>query len=221
MTTPTTGTSPLIERLSEAIYDRLHENGWRRWASEDLLAALGPDVLVIEREQARETIIQAFMHTAVSPTGNGMDRKGAERRADELIAALAGESDAVTVSADEWADEPVTLTAAEHLGATVTIRLEPDDYKAVRQAAKASGMRLTAFVRDAALHASAPASDGVTVSREAVAKAYWNHGDGDLPTWDELDEIAPETKAACYAVADSIIAALHASAPVTTAREGE
>jgi hypothetical protein len=92
MTTPTTGTAPLIERLSEAIYDRLHENGWRRWASEDLLAALGPDVLVIEsREQARETIIQAFMHTAVSPTGKGMDRKGAERRADELIAELAGE----------------------------------------------------------------------------------------------------------------------------------
>jgi hypothetical protein len=138
-----------------------------------------------------------------------------------IVPAEVAASDGVTVSEDEWANEPVTLTAAEHLGATVTIRLEPDDYKAVRQAAKASGMRLTAFVRDAALHASAPASDGVTVSREAVAKAYWNHGDGDLPTWDELDEIAPETKAACYAVADSIIAALHASAPVTTAREGE
>jgi hypothetical protein len=74
---------------------------------------------------------------------------------DRLDAALRASAPA---SADEWANEPVTLTAAEHLGATVTIRLEPDDYKAVRQAAKASGMRLTAFVRDAALQASAPAT---------------------------------------------------------------
>ena len=45
-------------------------------------------------------------------------------------------------------------------------------------------------------------------TRETMAEAYWNYGDGDLPTWDELDEVAPETKAACYAVVDSIIAAL-------------
>jgi hypothetical protein len=78
--------------------------------------------------------------------------------AGHITPAEVAASDGVTVSEDEWADEPVTLTAAEHLGATVTIRLEPDDYKAVRQAAKASGMRLTAFVRDAALQASAPAT---------------------------------------------------------------
>ena len=75
-----------------------------------------------------------------------------------IVPAGVAASDGVTVSADEWADEPVTLTAVERLGATVTIRLEPDDYTAVRQAANARGMRLTAFVRAAALRASNPAT---------------------------------------------------------------
>jgi hypothetical protein len=92
MTTPTTQTAPLIERLTEAILELARLNGELDTPSvyDTVAEALG-DVLVIEREQARETIIQAFMHTAVSPTGKGMDRKGAERRADELIAELAGE----------------------------------------------------------------------------------------------------------------------------------
>jgi hypothetical protein len=48
----------------------------------------------------------------------------------------------------------------------------------------------------------------IAAERETIARAYWNHGDDDLPAWEDLDEVAPETKSACFAVADAIIAAL-------------
>ena len=74
MTTPTTGTAPLIERLAEAVAHAVADNHGFTYDPSDVMqvilhddlvairkaitAALG-DVLVIEREQARETIAEA------------------------------------------------------------------------------------------------------------------------------------------------------------------
>jgi hypothetical protein len=64
----TTDTAPLIERLARAMVDLLDGDimhatpGYRRMKAEEALTgALGPDVLVIEREQARKDISDLMM----------------------------------------------------------------------------------------------------------------------------------------------------------------
>ena len=92
MTTPTTGTAPLIERLANDLAEIAH--AWFYDLDDAIpnlrmrfLAALGPDVLVIEsREQARERI------RAV--TDDLSDRDWwyrADECVERIIAALAGE----------------------------------------------------------------------------------------------------------------------------------
>jgi hypothetical protein len=56
-----------------------------------------------------------------------------------------------------WSDTSVPLTVAPRLGATISLRLEPDDARLVRRAARMTGKTLSDFVRGAALRAAATA----------------------------------------------------------------
>jgi hypothetical protein len=101
MTTPTTGTAPLIERIRNQInyldavveYD-VRDNAEMRQGIADLRSLLndaftGPGIW-IEREQARETIVKRLRSHwfGALPSSPCTD---AERLADIAIAALAGE----------------------------------------------------------------------------------------------------------------------------------
>jgi hypothetical protein len=90
MTTPTTGTAPLIERIERMLYEAdlfQHFPGVDKSARDIITAALG-DVLVIEsREQAKTTITDELqLNTSYS-------RQHCFAIALNIIAALTGEND--------------------------------------------------------------------------------------------------------------------------------
>jgi hypothetical protein len=105
MTTPTTGTAPLIERIRNQInyldavveYD-VRDNAEMRQGIADLRSLLndaftGPGIW-IEREQARERLARRFAERMFDPPWDALSKASKGRSydwADEQIAALTGE----------------------------------------------------------------------------------------------------------------------------------
>ena len=70
------------------------------------------------------------------------------------------ESDAQWFAAG-WSDTPVELTAAPKLGATISIRLDPEMARLARRAARCKGWTLSEFVRRATVEEAKRAVEGV------------------------------------------------------------
>lgn len=62
----------------------------------------------------------------------------------------------------DW-DEPVPVTVRRNV--TISVRFSADEIAAIRQHAEAAGMKVTAYIRQAA------ASSGETIDRDKVARA--------------------------------------------------
>jgi|SRR6476620_2632089 uncharacterized protein (DUF1778 family) len=90
-------------------------------------------------------------------------------------------------SAAGWSDTPVELTAAPKLGATISIRLDPEMARLARRAARCKGWTLSEFVRRATIKEAKLAVEGIIepVRLTSVARAAQSAtaaADSDLST---------------------------------------
>jgi len=136
----------LIEALVDALYVGFFD-GRKDNLRRDIAAAITatPGLLIVAEDAAREQIATVLFRRI------GGTRALKREYADEIITALK----AGAVPDVVWSDTPEPLTAATRLGATITIRLDPDGYRDVRVAAHAKGLTVAEFVRQAALRAGA------------------------------------------------------------------
>ena len=87
------------------------------------------------------------------------------------------EDERPAVPGEGWEIDPEPIEVRPRLGATVSLRLDPDDAKLVRRAAKLLGLTQSEFIRraarDRANDASAATQERIVVrSRSAVRLAY-------------------------------------------------